>query len=145
MNGTGKSVVGEVASEVVRVEDGDYDEVEGSADAEVAVTIVEKVRTDPELMGRVVGRSDDDSTGEDEPSKSGDTVPRISSCIPFATPVKMPVMDPKTKYSFTFLTAFHAPSVFVQDSATPANVKLMMEGATALCQRIFAGCITWKR
>jgi hypothetical protein len=42
-------------AKVVRVEDGDDDsEMEGSADAEVGVVIVEKDRTDPELMGRVV-------------------------------------------------------------------------------------------
>ena len=53
--GSGERVVGVVAGEVVRVEDGDDDsEMEGSADAEVGVVIVEKDRTDPELMGRVV-------------------------------------------------------------------------------------------
>jgi hypothetical protein len=76
--GNGERVVGVVAGEVVRVEDGDdddddgddEDEVEGSADAEVGVAIVEKDRTDPELVGRVVGRSDDDGAGEDEPPKT---------------------------------------------------------------------------
>jgi hypothetical protein len=94
--GNGESVVGEVAGEVVRVEDGDDDdELEGSADAEVGVEIVEKIRTDPELVGRVVGRSDDDTAVEDEPPKTEDTVPRISFCIPFATPVKTPAMAPR--------------------------------------------------
>ena len=71
-DGDGECVVGVVACEVVRVEDGDddNDEVEGSADAEVDVAIVEKDRTDPELVGRVVGASDDDSAGEDEPPKT---------------------------------------------------------------------------
>lgn len=64
--GDGERVVGVVAREVVKVEDGD-DEVEGSADAEVDVAIVEKVRTDPEVVGRVVGKLDGDSAGEDEP------------------------------------------------------------------------------
>jgi hypothetical protein len=76
--GNEERVVGAVAGEVVRVEDGDDnddddeddDEVEGSADAEVGVAIVEKDKTDPELVGRVVGRSDDDSAGEDEPPKT---------------------------------------------------------------------------
>jgi hypothetical protein len=74
--GSGERVVGVVAGEVVRVEDGDDDdddddEVEGSAeDVEVGVARVEKDRTDPELVGRVVGRSDDDSAGEDEPPKT---------------------------------------------------------------------------
>jgi hypothetical protein len=76
--------------EVVRVEDGNDDEVEGSADAEAGVAMVEKVRTDPGVVDRVVGhgKSDDDSAGEDEPPKTGGTVPRIFFCIPFATPVK---------------------------------------------------------
>jgi hypothetical protein len=34
--------------------------------------MVEKVSTDPELVGRVVSRSDDDSTEEDEPPNSKD-------------------------------------------------------------------------
>jgi hypothetical protein len=68
--GNGERVVGVVAGKVVRVEDGDDDEVEGSADAEVGVAMVEKVRTDPELVGREVGRLDDDSAGEDEPPKT---------------------------------------------------------------------------
>jgi hypothetical protein len=71
--GSEERVVGVVAGEVVRVEDrdDDGDEVEGSAeDTEVGVAIVEKDGTDPELVGRVVGRSDDDSAGEDEPPKT---------------------------------------------------------------------------
>jgi hypothetical protein len=68
-------VVGAVAGEVVWVEGGDdgddNDDVEGSADAEVGVAIVEKDRTDPELVGKVVvGGLDDDSAGEDEPPKT---------------------------------------------------------------------------
>jgi hypothetical protein len=52
--GNGKGVVGVVAGKVVKVEDGDDDEVEGSAtDAEV-VAIAEKVRADPEVVCRVV-------------------------------------------------------------------------------------------
>jgi hypothetical protein len=68
--GNGERVVGVVACEVVRVEDGDDDEVEGSADAEVDVAIVEKDRTDPELVGRVVGALGEDSAGEEEPPKT---------------------------------------------------------------------------
>jgi hypothetical protein len=69
--GGGERVVDVVAGEVVRVENGDdKDEVEGSADAEVGVAIVEKVRTDPEVVGGVVGVSDNDSAGEDEPPKT---------------------------------------------------------------------------
>jgi hypothetical protein len=65
--GTGESVAGVVAGEVVRAEEGDdEEEVESSADAEVGVAIVEKDRTDSEL----VGRSDDDSAGEVEPPKT---------------------------------------------------------------------------
>ena len=62
-------VVGLVAGDVVRVEGGDDDEV-GSTDAEVDVAMVGKDRTDPEVVGRVVGRLDDDSAGEDEPPKT---------------------------------------------------------------------------
>ena len=62
--------MGVVAGEVVRVEGGDDNEVEGSAEAEVDIAIVEEDRTDPEDVGRVVGRSDDDSAGEDEPPKT---------------------------------------------------------------------------
>jgi hypothetical protein len=96
----GKSVVGVVAGEVVRVEDGDDEEVEGSADTEVGVAIMERVRTDPELVGR------DQMTiaPEDEPPKTRH-VPRISFCIPSATPLKTPAMAPKTKYSFIFLVS----------------------------------------
>jgi hypothetical protein len=85
--GNGESVVGVVAGEVVRVEDGDDhddNEVEGSTDAEVGVAMLEKVRTDPELVGRVLGRSDGDT---DEPPKTYYSVPRISLCRSFATPV----------------------------------------------------------
>jgi hypothetical protein len=62
--------------------------------AKEGVAIVKKVRTGPGLVARVLGRSDDDSAGEDEPPKTGDTVPGISFCIPFATPVKKPAMAP---------------------------------------------------
>jgi len=96
--GSEERVVGVVAGEVVIVEGRDDDEVEGSADAEVGVAIVEGVGTDPELVGRVVegvgtdpelvgrvvegvgtgpelvgrvvGRSADDGAGEDEPPKT---------------------------------------------------------------------------
>jgi hypothetical protein len=68
--GNEESVVSVVAGEVVRVEDSDDDVVEGSADVEVGVAIVEKVMTDPELVGRIVGRLDDDCAGEDEPPKT---------------------------------------------------------------------------
>ncbi len=66
----GESVVGVVAGEVVRVEDEDGDEVEGSADVGVGVAIVEKDKTDPELVGRIVGRLGDDGAGEDKPPKT---------------------------------------------------------------------------
>jgi hypothetical protein len=39
----GESVVGVVMSEIVRIEDGDDGDVEGSADAEVAVAIIGNV------------------------------------------------------------------------------------------------------
>ena len=78
--GNGERVVVVLAGEVVRVEDGDDDdddddgddddEVEGSADAEVGVAIVEEDGTDPELVGSVVGALEDDSAGEDEPPKT---------------------------------------------------------------------------
>jgi hypothetical protein len=52
--GNGEGVVGAVAGKVVKVKDGDDDEVEGSAtDAEV-VTIAKKVRADLEVVCRVV-------------------------------------------------------------------------------------------
>jgi hypothetical protein len=51
--GNGEGVVGVVAGKVVKVEDGDDDEVEGSAtDAEVVA--IAKVRADPEVVCRVV-------------------------------------------------------------------------------------------
>lgn len=70
--GGGGCVVGLVAGDVVRVEDGDDDDVEvgGSADAEVDVAMVVKDRTDAEVVGRVVGGLDDESAGEDEPPKT---------------------------------------------------------------------------
>lgn len=67
--GNGGCVVSVIAGEV-RAEDGEDDEVEGSAGAEVDVAIVEKDGTDPEVVGRVVGRSDNDGAGEDEPPKT---------------------------------------------------------------------------
>jgi len=64
-------VVGVVAGEVVTVEGGDdNDDVEGSADMEVDVAMAENDGTDPEVVGREVGRSDDDSAGVDEPPKT---------------------------------------------------------------------------
>jgi len=86
----------------VRVEDGDDDEV----DAVVGVALVKKVRTDPEVLvvGRVVGKPDDDSargrTSKDQRDRTKDLL-----CIPFATPIKMPAMAPKTEYSFVFLVS----------------------------------------
>jgi formylmethanofuran dehydrogenase subunit C len=51
---------------VVEMEEGDV-VVEGSADTEVGVAMVEKDMIDPELVGGIVGRSDDDGAGEDKP------------------------------------------------------------------------------
>ena len=76
-----EGVVGELeGGEVVEVEDkkvvkaedgdGDGDVVGGSTDAGVGVAMVEKVMTDPELVGRIVGRLDDNGAGEDEPPKT---------------------------------------------------------------------------
>lgn len=59
-----------VDGEVVRVEDRVNDVVEGSADTEVGVAMVDKDTIDPELVGRMVGRLDDDGAGEDEPPKT---------------------------------------------------------------------------
>jgi hypothetical protein len=44
--GNSEIVVGVFVGEVVRVEDGDDEEVEGKADAEVGVAIAEKIKTD---------------------------------------------------------------------------------------------------
>jgi hypothetical protein len=205
--------------EVVRVEDGNDDEVEGSADAEVGVAMVEKVRTDPGVVDRVVGhgKSDDDSAGEDEPPKTGGTVPRIFFCIPFATPVKNASDGPQDQIFLRFSGQLLVENFLFSGSsgsveglpslndwaaamsnleckcpavdglpnhsgnssdcvcplsnasvtssapvtrstriscivacAMPANVKLMMERkrkirVTALCRRIFARCVTWKK
>jgi hypothetical protein len=81
--GDREGVVGEVVGrEVVKVEDDDGDEVvvvvEGSTEEEVGVARVEEVgvarvenvMTDPELVGKIVGRLDDDGAGEDEPPKT---------------------------------------------------------------------------
>ena len=85
--GSGEGVVGEVAGgevvkvedgEVVRIEDGevvevedrDGDVMEGSTDTEEGVAMVEKDMADPEPVGKIVGRLDNDSTGEDEPPKT---------------------------------------------------------------------------
>jgi hypothetical protein len=78
--GDGEVVVGEVAGgevvkaedcdgEVVKAEDcdGDGDVVDGSTDSEVGVARVEEDMTDPKLVGRTVGRLNDDGAGEDEP------------------------------------------------------------------------------
>ena len=62
--GSGERVVGVV---VVRIEDGDVKEVEGSADAEVGVAIVENVMTGPKVVCRVVGGPDNDGSGVDNP------------------------------------------------------------------------------
>jgi hypothetical protein len=67
----GEVVGGEVLEvedgEVVEVEDGDNDAVEGSAETEVGVAMEEKDMIDPEVVGRIVGRSDEDGAGEDKP------------------------------------------------------------------------------
>jgi hypothetical protein len=77
--GNEEGVVGEVeggevveveVKEVIKAEDGDDDVVVGSADAGVGVAMVETVMTDPEVVGRIVGRLDDDGAGEDEPPKT---------------------------------------------------------------------------
>lgn len=62
--GNEERVVGVV---VVKIEDGDDKEVEGSADAEVGVAIVENVMTGPEVVCRVVGGPDNEDSGEDNP------------------------------------------------------------------------------
>ena len=55
---------------VVTIEDGNGDVVGGSTDAGVGVAMVEKVMTDLELVGRIVGRLDDNGAREDEPPKT---------------------------------------------------------------------------
>lgn len=68
----GGEVVAIEDKKVVTIEDGnvDGDVVGGSTDAGVGVAMVEKVMTDPELVGRIVGRLDDNGAGEDEPPKT---------------------------------------------------------------------------
>lgn len=70
--GDGGRVVGLVAGDVVKVEDGDEDDMDvgGSADAEGGVAMVGEDREDPEVVGSVVGRLGGESAGEDEPPKT---------------------------------------------------------------------------
>jgi hypothetical protein len=97
--GNGESVVGVVVGEIVRVDDDD-DEVEGSADAEVGVAMVEKVRTHPELVNRAVGKSDDDSDREDEPPKNQRTsavdglLHHLGNSSDYVCPSPMPLSCP---------------------------------------------------
>jgi hypothetical protein len=64
--------------------------------------MVEKVSTDPELVGRVVSRSDDDSTEEDEPPNSKDRRQLTKDLLlhpiwALATLVKTPAMAPRRR------------------------------------------------